>query len=213
MPSPRPKTSWRPLRRRLSAALALVAYFAATSGLPLPGAVVYGQPSLYQNRPCGYRPADDPSEQCCCCGYTGEPAAGDVPPPSAEKACPSCTGSSKSCCASHSDATPRPSAPCHLPGLTTAKCHCITTVWLNRLSSVRTITHLAVNRFGDYIWVDVEADGFLYNMVRAIAGTLMNVGRGYWPETQVAEILAAGDRKQAGPTAPACGLFLVRVTY
>jgi tRNA pseudouridine38-40 synthase len=50
-------------------------------------------------------------------------------------------------------------------------------------------------------------------MVRAIAGTLMNVGRGYWPEEQVAAILEAGDRKLAGPTAPAQGLFLMRVTY
>jgi tRNA pseudouridine38-40 synthase len=87
------------------------------------------------------------------------------------------------------------------------------TDWPNRLSSVRTITHLAVNRVGDWIWIDVEADGFLYNMVRAIAGTLMNVGRGYWPESQVATILKAADRTQAGPTAPAQGLFLMRVTY
>ena len=85
--------------------------------------------------------------------------------------------------------------------------------WPNRKSSVRTITHLAVNRFGEWIWIDVEADGFLYNMVRAIAGTLMNVGRGYWPEERVAEILAAEDRVQAGPTAPAQGLFLMRVKY
>jgi tRNA pseudouridine38-40 synthase len=90
---------------------------------------------------------------------------------------------------------------------------CFETEWPNRASSVRTITHLAVSRFGDWIWLDVEADGFLYNMVRAIAGTLINVGRGYWPESQVAEILAAGDRARAGPTAPAQGLFLVRVTY
>ena len=87
------------------------------------------------------------------------------------------------------------------------------TEWPNRMSSVRTITHLAVHRCGEYIWLDVEADGFLYNMVRAIAGTLMNVGRGYWPEAQVAAILEAGDRTLAGPTAPAQGLFLVRVTY
>jgi tRNA pseudouridine38-40 synthase len=59
----------------------------------------------------------------------------------------------------------------------------------------------------------VEADGFLYNMVRAIAGTLIDVGRGYWPESQVAEILNAEDRREAGPTAPAEGLFLMRVTY
>jgi tRNA pseudouridine38-40 synthase len=91
--------------------------------------------------------------------------------------------------------------------------HSFETDWPNRLSSVRTITHLAVNRFGNYIWLDVEADGFLYNMVRAIAGTLINVGRGYWPEEHVAEILHAEDRTQAGPTAPAQGLFLMRVTY
>jgi tRNA pseudouridine38-40 synthase len=90
---------------------------------------------------------------------------------------------------------------------------CFETEWPNRLSSVRTITRLEIGRLGDWIWLDVEADGFLYNMVRAIAGTLMYIGRGYWPETQVAEILAAGDRKQAGPTAPAGGLFLMQVTY
>jgi tRNA pseudouridine38-40 synthase len=90
---------------------------------------------------------------------------------------------------------------------------CFETEWPNRMSSVRTVTHLAVNRVGEWVWIDVEADGFLYNMVRAIAGTLMNVGRGYWPEGQVAAILAAGDRKLAGPTAPAKGLFLMRVTY
>jgi tRNA pseudouridine38-40 synthase len=91
--------------------------------------------------------------------------------------------------------------------------HSFESEWPNRASSVRTITHLAVNRAGEQIWIDVEADGFLYNMVRAIAGTLMNVGRGFWPESKVAEILVAEDRKEAGPTAPACGLFLMRVSY
>jgi tRNA pseudouridine38-40 synthase len=90
---------------------------------------------------------------------------------------------------------------------------CFETDWPNRATSVRTITHLAVNRFGDWIWLDAEADGFLYNMVRAIAGTLMNVGRGYWPESQVQQILGRGERAEAGPTAPAQGLFLMRVTY
>jgi tRNA pseudouridine38-40 synthase len=87
------------------------------------------------------------------------------------------------------------------------------TDWPNRATSVRTITHLALNRMGDWIWLDVEANGFLYNMVRSIAGTLLNVGRGYWPETEVAAILDAHDRTRAGPTAPAQGLFLMRVTY
>ncbi len=91
--------------------------------------------------------------------------------------------------------------------------HSFETDWPNRMSSVRTITHLTINRLGDWIWLDVEADGFLYNMVRSIAGTLINVGRGYWPAAQVAQILGAEDRRQAGPTAPAQGLFLIRVTY
>jgi tRNA pseudouridine38-40 synthase len=87
------------------------------------------------------------------------------------------------------------------------------TDWPNRVSSVRTLNYVAVSRMGAYVWIDVEADGFLYNMVRAMAGTLMNVGRGYWPVDQVAKILRAEDRREAGPTAPAQGLFLVRVTY
>jgi tRNA pseudouridine38-40 synthase len=91
--------------------------------------------------------------------------------------------------------------------------HSFETDWPNRQSSVRTVTRLDVSRFGDWIWIDVEADGFLYNMVRAIAGTLMYVGRGYWPESQVAAILNAADRTRAGPTAPAQGLFLMRVEY
>src|SRR5579884_3502539 len=87
------------------------------------------------------------------------------------------------------------------------------TEWPNRASSVRTITQLTIQRRSDWIWLDVEADGFLYNMVRAITGTLINVGRGFWPESRVAEILEARDRTQAGPTAPALGLFLMRVSY
>ena len=90
---------------------------------------------------------------------------------------------------------------------------CFETEWPNRLTSVRTITHLSVSRFGETIWIDVEADGFLYNMVRAIAGSLVQVGRGYWPESRIEEVLAAMDRRLAGPTAPPEGLFLMRVTY
>jgi tRNA pseudouridine38-40 synthase len=91
--------------------------------------------------------------------------------------------------------------------------HSFETHWPNRTSSVRTILHIAVNRMSDFVWVDVEADGFLYNMVRAIAGTLIQVGTGRWPESRVAEILAAEDRRAAGATAPPQGLFLVRVRY
>ncbi len=91
--------------------------------------------------------------------------------------------------------------------------HSFETDWPNRMSSVRTISHLSVNRLGPWIWLDVEADGFLYNMVRSIAGTLIDVGRGHWPVARVAEILGALERSEAGPTAPAKGLFLMRVTY
>jgi tRNA pseudouridine38-40 synthase len=91
--------------------------------------------------------------------------------------------------------------------------HSFETNWPNRTSSVRTVTHIAVNRVADFVWVDVEADGFLYNMVRSITGTLIEVGKGKWPESKVSEALAAEDRREAGPTAPPQGLFLVRVRY
>jgi tRNA pseudouridine38-40 synthase len=91
--------------------------------------------------------------------------------------------------------------------------HSFETNWPNRMSSVRTITHIEVTRQGSAVWVDVEADGFLYNMVRTIAGTLILVGLGRWPEARVAAALAAEDRREAGPTAPPQGLFLVRVRY
>jgi tRNA pseudouridine38-40 synthase len=59
----------------------------------------------------------------------------------------------------------------------------------------------------------IEGDGFLRHMVRNIAGTLVETGAGRWLPGSVARILASRDRTQAGPTAPARGLFLVRVLY
>lgn len=64
-----------------------------------------------------------------------------------------------------------------------------------------------------FIVLEIEADGFLYNMVRAIVGTLVEVGRGRRPETWPAEVLLAADRREAGPTAPPQGLYLVSVSY
>jgi tRNA pseudouridine38-40 synthase len=87
------------------------------------------------------------------------------------------------------------------------------TEWPSRASSVRNITYLQWRRHGALVWLDIAADGFLYNMVRAIVGTLVNVGRGYWPVQRVAEILQGQDRRLAGPTAPPQGLFLMRVWY
>ena len=63
------------------------------------------------------------------------------------------------------------------------------------------------------ITIEIEADGFLYNMVRAIVGTLVEVGRGARPIAWPAEALAALDRRAAGPTAPPQGLFLLCVDY
>jgi tRNA pseudouridine38-40 synthase len=65
----------------------------------------------------------------------------------------------------------------------------------------------------DFITIEIEADGFLYNMVRAIVGTLVEVGRGRRGEDWPGELLRALDRRAAGPTAPPQGLFLVRVDY
>jgi len=85
-----------------------------------------------------------------------------------------------------------------------------------RRSSVRTILDCRVRQQGqqgDLIHVDVEADGFLYNMVRNIVGTLVEIGRGRWPWQQIDAILAARDRTTAGPLAPAAGLCLMEIHY
>jgi tRNA pseudouridine38-40 synthase len=67
--------------------------------------------------------------------------------------------------------------------------------------------------YAGHITIDVAGDGFLYNMVRAIVGTLVEVGRGTRDVKWPAEVLAARDRRQAGQTAPPHGLFLVNVDY
>ena len=82
-----------------------------------------------------------------------------------------------------------------------------------RESSVRTITDISVVRHGNRIEIEVEADGFLYNMVRAIVGTLVEIGRGSMAEGWMHQVLSAKNRKAAGPTAPPEGLFLVKVDY
>jgi len=65
----------------------------------------------------------------------------------------------------------------------------------------------------DFITFEIEADGFLYNMVRAIVGTLVEVGRGAKPESWPAAVLEARNRRAGGRTAPPQGLFLVKVEY
>jgi tRNA pseudouridine38-40 synthase len=82
-----------------------------------------------------------------------------------------------------------------------------------RNHTVRTVRRIELGRRGPHVWIDVEGDGFLYNQVRNMVGTLVEIGRGRWPVQRAAEALASRDRRQAGPTAPAHGLCLEWVCY
>lgn len=92
-------------------------------------------------------------------------------------------------------------------------------------SSSRTTTRIiknisiSVKRYTLYairytlIMIDIEADGFLYNMVRSIVGTMLEIGRGRFKKGHIKKMLRVKDRNLSGPTVPARGLFLVRVNY
>ena len=82
-----------------------------------------------------------------------------------------------------------------------------------RTSSVRTVNRCEVTKDNDWIYIDIDGDGFLYNMVRNITGTLVEIGRGRWTPDRIDDILAAKDRTAAGPLAPASGLCLMRIDY
>ncbi|MEE0858644.1 MAG: tRNA pseudouridine(38-40) synthase TruA [Acutalibacteraceae bacterium] len=77
----------------------------------------------------------------------------------------------------------------------------------------RTVMNFTVRREGDMVLLTVEADGFLYNMVRIMVGTLISIAQGKLSPDCISDIINAKDRTQAGPTAPACGLYLNRVKY
>lgn len=79
--------------------------------------------------------------------------------------------------------------------------------------TVRTIHDISVKKTGAMITVSVTGSGFLYNMVRIIAGTLMEAGKGRVAPENIVDILNARDRAKAGPTAPACGLTLVKYEF
>lgn len=91
-------------------------------------------------------------------------------------------------------------------------------------TTVRTVHSITLARYdsidfmtakiqGDFIKIRIEANAFLRHMVRNIVGTLTEVGRGRIPQDEVKNILASRDRKMAGPTAPAKGLFLEKIFY
>lgn len=114
---------------------------------------------------------------------------------------------------------------------------CFETNYPNKATSVRTIMEATMQRVPhwsiwgtDHNWLpsdarphqaphsplicfEIMADGFLYNMVRAIVGTLVQVGRGQKPPHHIADVITSMDRSNAGTTAPPDGLFLVQVVY
>ncbi len=80
-------------------------------------------------------------------------------------------------------------------------------------TTVRTVYSLEVLQDGALITIRITGNGFLYNMVRIIAGTLIRVGSGQWEPEQIPRILEARNRAEAGPTAPAKGLTLMEIRY
>jgi tRNA pseudouridine38-40 synthase len=80
-------------------------------------------------------------------------------------------------------------------------------------SSVRTIYKANVKREGDRIFIELTGNGFLYNMVRIISGTLVDVGIGKIKPEEIKNIIEDKDRSKAGKTLPARGLCLVEVNY
>ena len=81
------------------------------------------------------------------------------------------------------------------------------------VDTVRNVTHLSVEKSGNLIEIRIRADGFLYNMVRIIVGTLVEVAYGRFTPDEIPGIIKSCDRKKAGMTAPAEGLYLNRVFY
>lgn len=82
-----------------------------------------------------------------------------------------------------------------------------------RKTTVRTVSSLEVKRQGSDVVLEVAGDGFLYNMVRIMTGTLVEVGLGRRTPASMASVIEGGDRRLAGHTAPPEGLYLVKVFY
>ena len=80
-------------------------------------------------------------------------------------------------------------------------------------TTVRTIYEMTVQRDGDFVVIRVIGNGFLYNMVRIIAGTPIYVGNGKIKPSDMGEIIKSGDRTKAGKTAGPSGLTLVKILY
>jgi tRNA pseudouridine38-40 synthase len=84
---------------------------------------------------------------------------------------------------------------------------------MKKHDSIRTIKKIKITKQGDLIFIDIEADGFLYKMVRNIVGTLLDINAGRLPQGSMTKILRKKNRIYAGNTAKACGLTLWEVKY
>ena len=80
-------------------------------------------------------------------------------------------------------------------------------------STIRTVTHLDIVQDGSEVRIAVRGNGFLYNMVRILCGTLLEVGTGALQPEEIPAILESKNRENAGPTLPAKGLILWEVEY
>jgi hypothetical protein len=144
MPRPRQQMFWRHLRRRLFAALALVAYFATAVGVPLPALAMSGQGQALPNQkgPCGCPIGEQVSGHCCCCGADGRSPWTTAPAreQAEHNSCAPCAAPPKSCCSSRAktapDAQTQSSQPIpsaakpRVPRVSAATCQCTTTLWV-----------------------------------------------------------------------------------
>ncbi len=80
-------------------------------------------------------------------------------------------------------------------------------------TAMRNVNHIKVDRFGDFIMVDIKANAFLLHMVRNIVGALLEVGEGHRKPDWIKQVLATKDRRQAGITASPAGLYFIEVEY
>lgn len=80
-------------------------------------------------------------------------------------------------------------------------------------TTIRRIDSVNINKIDSHITIDVVGGGFLKNMVRVMVGTVVDIGKGRFEASKIDELILCGDRKQAGMTAPACGLCLIEVIY
>ncbi len=109
------------------------------------------------------------------------------------------------------DITLMQEAAAYIVGEHDFKCFC--SAGSSVVSTVRTVYELKITKQGDLITIDICGNGFLYNMVRIIVGTLLKVGTNKLPVEQMQNILVSKDRGLAGPTAPPQGLTMLEISY